>query len=46
MYEQIARNKRRAAACVVLFFVVWVGIGAVVGWAVVSRVPIVAGGTH
>ena len=32
MYEQIARNKRRAAACVVLFFVVWVGIGALVGW--------------
>jgi heat shock protein HtpX len=32
VYEQIARNKRRAAACVVLFFVVWVGIGAVVGW--------------
>jgi heat shock protein HtpX len=32
MYEQIARNKRRAATCVVLFFVVWVGIGALVGW--------------
>lgn len=32
MYEQIARNKRRAAACVLLFFVVWVGIGALVGW--------------
>jgi heat shock protein HtpX len=35
MYEQITRNKRWAAAYVGLFFVVWVGIGAVVGglWA-------------
>jgi heat shock protein HtpX len=32
MYAEIARNKRRAAACVALFFVVWVGIGALVGW--------------
>jgi len=32
MYEQIARNKRRAVACVAMFFVVWVGIGALVGW--------------
>ena len=32
MYEQIARNKRRAVAYIVLFFVVWVGIGALVGW--------------
>jgi heat shock protein HtpX len=41
MYEQIARNKRRTAACVLLFFVVWVGIGALVGllWAEVSRAP-------
>ena len=41
MYSQIARNKRRAVACVVSFFVVWVGIGALVGWiwAVVSRAP-------
>jgi heat shock protein HtpX len=32
LYEQIARNKRRAVGCVALFFVVWVGIGALVGW--------------
>jgi heat shock protein HtpX len=32
MYEQIARNKRRTVAYIVLFFVVWVGIGALVGW--------------
>lgn len=39
MYEQIARNKRRAVACVAAFFVVWVGVGALVGWlwAVLSR---------
>lgn len=32
MYEQIAANKRRAAAYIVIFFLVWIGIGAVVGW--------------
>ena len=32
MYRQIARNKRRAAACIVAFFLMWVSIGAVVGW--------------
>ena len=39
MYEQIARNKRRAAVCVILFFVVWVGIGALLGflWAELSQ---------
>jgi heat shock protein HtpX len=31
MYEQIARNKRRAALYIALFFVIWVGIGALVG---------------
>jgi heat shock protein HtpX len=31
MYEQIARNKRRSAIYVGLFFVIWVGIGALVG---------------
>jgi heat shock protein HtpX len=31
LYEQIARNKRRTVACVAIFLVVWVGIGAVVG---------------
>jgi heat shock protein HtpX len=41
MYEQIACNKRRTAVCVLLFFVVWVGIGALVGflWAEVSQAP-------
>jgi heat shock protein HtpX len=34
MYEQIARNKRRAVVYVVLFFAVWVGIGALIGWLV------------
>jgi heat shock protein HtpX len=39
MYEQIAKNKRRAAVCVILFFVVWVGIGALLGflWAELSK---------
>jgi heat shock protein HtpX len=32
MYEQIARNKRRAVIYIGLFFLVWVGIGALVGW--------------
>lgn len=31
MYEQIARNKRRSVAYVVLFFLIWAGIGAAVG---------------
>ena len=31
MYEQIASNKRRAVLYAVLFFVIWVGIGALVG---------------
>jgi heat shock protein HtpX len=31
MYEQIARNKRRAVFYVVLFFIIWVAIGALVG---------------
>ncbi|MCW2543660.1 MAG: heat shock protein HtpX [Frankiales bacterium] len=31
MYEQIAANKRKAAFYIGLFFVVWVGIGALVG---------------
>jgi heat shock protein HtpX len=39
MYEQIERNKRRAIAYIVTFFIVWVGIGALVGliWAQASR---------
>jgi heat shock protein HtpX len=32
MYEQIARNKRRAVAYVVLFFLIWLGIGAAAGY--------------
>jgi heat shock protein HtpX len=31
MYEQIARNKRRTILCIGLFFVLWLGIGAVLG---------------
>ena len=31
MYEQIARNKRRAVLYVFVFFVIWVGIGAAIG---------------
>ena len=36
MYEQIARNKRRAIVYVALFFAIWVAIGALVGWIVAS----------
>jgi heat shock protein HtpX len=32
VYEQIAQNKRRSVVYVVLFFIVWVAIGALVGW--------------
>jgi len=32
MYEQIARNKRRAVGYMALFFAVWVAVGAIVGW--------------
>jgi heat shock protein HtpX len=32
MFEQIAQNKRRAVLYAIVFFVVWVGIGALVGW--------------
>jgi heat shock protein HtpX len=31
MYEQIARNKRRSVVYIFIFFVVWLGIGAVLG---------------
>jgi len=31
MYEQIASNKRRSVIYVLLFFVIWVGIGALLG---------------
>ncbi|HET6966099.1 MAG TPA: M48 family metallopeptidase [Acidimicrobiales bacterium] len=36
MYEEIARNKRRALAYMIVFFVVWVGIGALVGYIVAA----------
>ena len=36
MYEEIARNKRRALAYMIVFFVVWVGIGALLGWIVAA----------
>lgn len=36
MYEEIARNKRRALVYMIVFFVVWVGIGALVGWIVAA----------
>ena len=46
MYEQIAANKRRAVVYVALFFVVWVGLGAVLGAIVaVSSPPAAAGGS-
>ena len=34
MYELIARNKRRSAAYVAAFILVWTGVGALVGWLV------------
>ncbi len=34
VYEQIARNKRRAVVYIGLFFLVWIGVGAVLGWLV------------
>jgi heat shock protein HtpX len=39
MYEQIAANKRRAVAYVVLFFLIWVGLGALLGWIVAVWSP-------
>lgn len=33
MYEQIAQNKRRTIEYIGLFVVVWLGIGALLGWA-------------
>jgi heat shock protein HtpX len=36
VYSQIARNKRRAVLYVALFFLVWVGIGALIGWLAAS----------
>lgn len=41
MYSEIASNKRRAATYVAVFFLVWVGIGALVGliWAAAGSTP-------
>ena len=36
MYEQIASNKRRAVLYAFIFFLIWVGIGAVLGWIAVA----------
>jgi heat shock protein HtpX len=36
MYSQISRNKRRAVEYVLAFFVIWVGIGAILGLLVAS----------
>src|SRR5579884_2523240 len=36
MYEQIASNKRRALVYMILFFGVWVGIGALIGYLVAA----------
>ena len=39
MYQQIARNKRWSAVYIVVFFLVWVGVGAVVGLIVAATAP-------
>lgn len=44
MYEQIARNKRLAATYIALFFVIWVGIGALVGLVVAATDVTAPGG--
>jgi heat shock protein HtpX len=44
MYEQIARNKRRSALYICLFFLIWVGIGALVGIAVAAASGASSGG--
>jgi heat shock protein HtpX len=36
VYEQIVRNKRRSVAYVVLFLVLWTGVGALIGWLVAA----------
>ncbi len=38
MYEQIARNKRRSVGYVAAFVLVWLGVGATVGWLVATTV--------
>ena len=46
MYEQIAGNKRRSALYVCLFFLIWVGIGALVGIAVAAASGGSSGGSQ
>src|SRR5256885_3732725 len=48
MYEQIARNKRRAVLYLSMFFVLWVGIGALLGfiWAEASARSTTTYGTY
>ena len=38
MYEQIARNKRRSVSYLCAFVIVWLGIGALVGWLAATTV--------
>ena len=45
MYSQIARNKRRAVVYIVLFFAVWIGIGAVCGLIVAASTTHAPGAT-
>jgi heat shock protein HtpX len=46
VYREIARNKRRAVIYVTLFFLVWVGIGALVGLAVAATSTSTAGSSR
>jgi heat shock protein HtpX len=46
VYREIARNKRRAVVYVTLFFLVWVGIGALVGLAVAATSTSTAGSSR
>lgn len=39
MYAQITRNRRLAVLWMVIFFVIWTGIGALVGWLSAVVVP-------
>lgn len=32
MYAEIARNKRRSVAYIVVFVALWLGVGALIGW--------------
>ena len=43
MYEQIARNKRRTIVYIALFFLAWLGIGAIIGALYAAMSPAPAG---